>query len=379
MAVAISAIKSFFVTCVTCLLSLTQIFSPYFAYLTGTKEEDYFEKWSVEQEFTKDYCIEIEKKADKDFKILNLTDIQLSAFEPDMIDGQIAYDTIDKLVKDEQPDLITVTGDNAWSTMSYLSMIKKLDSYGIPWAPVMGNHDGQGCLSEFWCAYQFTKAENCLFKFGPEGMGYGNYIINITENGKIIHSLFMMDTHSGAGDTEEGKINIGKKDDGSDNVGYDHFWKDQLTWYEWAVKGISEIAGKTVQSSVYMHIPVYEYRIARDLFCDEVKVGDSVKYVVKEEYKDTCFGEINEGICSAEGNNGFFALAKELGSTKDMIVGHDHVNNLSVVYEGIRLSYGEKCGPGCYWTEEDNGGSVLTVVSDGTTSFRHVYVDPAAL
>ncbi len=365
MAVALSAVKSFFITCITCLLSLIQIFSPYFASLKGVKEEDYFEKWSVEQEFTKDYCTEIEKKAGKDFKVLNLTDIQLNAFEPDMIDGQIAYNTIDKVIKAEQPDLITVTGDNAWSTMSYLSMIRKIDSYGIPWAPVMGNHDGQGCLSEFWCAYQFTQAKNCLFKFGPADMGYGNYIINITENGKIIHSLFMMDTHSGIED--DNNIN------GAKDSGYDNLWPNQIEWYKWAVNGIKAVAGETVQSSAFFHIPLVEYKDAWEAAYDEEK-GE-----FRPEYADTSFGVKGENICCAPQNNGFFTVCKEMGSTKDIICGHDHVNDFSILYDGIRLSYGEKCGPGCYWTESDNGGSILTVVSDGTTSFRHVYVDPNTL
>ena len=117
----------------------------------------------------------------------------------------------------------------------------------------MGNHDGQGCPSEFWCAYNFAQAKNCLFKFGPRGMGYGNYIVNITENGEIIHSLFLMDTHS---DVEEDNIN------GAAGSGYDHLWKDQFDWYSWAVDGIEAAAGKQVESTVIFHIPLYEYKLA---------------------------------------------------------------------------------------------------------------------
>ena len=66
-----------------------------------------------------------------------------------------------------------------------------------------------------------------------------------------------------------------------------------------------------------------------------------------------------------------------LGSTKNMIVGHDHVNSSSMVVDGIRLSYGLKCGSGCYWEPEMSGGSTLTISSDGTGTFAHVYIAPA--
>ena len=222
-------------------------------------------------------------------------------------------------------------------------------------------------------------ADNCVFKFGPKGMGYGNYVINITENGKIIHSLFMLDSHTDADDTEEGKINYGKNGDGTDKIGYDHFWANQIEWYKWAVKGIAKQAGHTVESSAIMHIPVYEYRDAAEIYCDiSGREGDGVpnRAVIKEEYRDTCFGSINERICSAEGTNGFFKACVDLGSTKNLIAGHDHVNDISMVYEGIRLSYSLKCGPGAYWTPEKNGGSTLTIDSDGHATFAHHYVEP---
>jgi hypothetical protein len=225
----------------------------------------------------------------------------------------------------------------------------------------MGNHDGQCLISEFWAAHLLYKAQNCLFEFGPENMGYGNYIINITENGKIIHTLFMVDTHNSAEYTLE---------DGSKVSGYDHLHDNQIEWYKWAVNGIKEIAGKTVESTVFMHIPVYEYRNAW-----EDNFGSSELGTLAPELAPDAQGINGEGIYSAPVNNGFFAVCKELGSTKNMIVGHDHANNFQIYYDGIRLSYALKTGYGSYYTDDLLGATTVTIGSDGSAYAEHSYVE----
>ena len=343
------------------ILALAQILSPMLAYVTNFGESGFFTEWSANDEFTADCYAVVEKDPDKEFVILNLADVQM--------EDEILYDDrgvetaklIDELVNDTDPDLITLTGDNAWGTMSYIELIKQVDSYGIPWAPVMGNHDGQGCVSEFWAAYLLSEAENCLFEFGPKDMGYGNYIINITENGKIIHTLFMMDTHNNNDFTLE---------DGSTVSGYDHLWDNQIEWYKWAVNGIADIAGETVESTVIMHIPVYEYRDAWEKFYGSSELG-----TLAPELAPDAQGVNGEGIYSAPVNNGFFTVCKELGSTKNMLVGHDHANDFRIVYEGIGLNYALKTGYGSYFTSELMGATTITIGSDGVATVEHNYVD----
>lgn len=350
----------YIMTIISMLLSVCQILNPYWA-SAFHGEDSYFEDWSASQAFTEDYAETIEKDPDKDFVILSLTDIQLDKWETYDKEGRIAHKTIDELIEKTDPDLIVLPGDNAWSTDTYIDLVNFIDSYSIPWAPVMGNHDGQGCISEFWCAYEFADAEHCLFKFGPKDMGYGNYIVNITENGQIIHSIFLMDTHSDLRDG--GNIN-GEKDSG-----YDHLWENQLEWYKWAVNGISALAGKTVESTVVFHIPVVEYRYAWE------EAYDTDNNCFKPEYADTSFGVNHENVCCAPQNNGFFALCKELGSTKNMICGHDHVNCTSILYDGIRLTYSLKCGIGCYYEEGMSGGTTETISSDGSAEINHIFID----
>jgi beta-galactosidase GanA len=63
------------------------------------------------------------------------------------------------------------------------------------------------------------------------------------------------------------------------------------------------------------------------------------------------------------------------GSTKNIICGHNHVNNWVVKYDGVRFIFGTKTGSGSYWEPEINGGTVFTIDENGVESVRHEYVD----
>lgn len=346
------------------IMCLTQILAPVEIMLQPGGMDSYFTQWSVSDTFDSEDYIELEKQPGEDFKILNLADIQLSDTKAYDDYGTYTWELITKLVEDHQPDLITLSGDNAWDTMAYLETIEFIDSFDIPWAPVMGNHDGEGCISEAWAAYNLVQAENCLFQFGPEDMGYGNYIINITENGEIVHTLFMMDTH----DSDEFVL-----EDGTVVEGYDHLWSNQQKWYEWAVKGIENLAGKTVESTVIMHIPAYEYIEAWEMV--SIESDESEMGVLNPEYADIAGGRCYELSCPSPVNNGFFDLCKELGSTKTMLVGHDHVNDYYVIYEGIKLAYAVKSGFGSYWRDDMIGGTTITINEAGNAILENHYYD----
>lgn len=347
---------------VATLLTLYMTVAPFIGLALRGGEAAFFEDWSADQTFSSDCTVNLQKDPNRDFVILNLTDVQMTVGEryADMGDGVMAM--IDKLIRDVQPDLITLTGDNAWSYLTYNDLIRRIDAYGIPWAPVMGNHDGGGCPSEFWCAYNLANAKHSLFRFGPADMGYGNYIIQICEGDKIVHTLFMMDTHDSIG--EDG-IN------GKAGGGYDHLWPNQLNWYRWAVNGTAALAGHTVESTVFFHIPVCEYNDAWNAATRDGKFTD--------EYASSSFGTKRESVCCPPENNGFFTLMQQLGSTKNVLCGHDHVNDYSIVYEGIRLTYSLKTGTACYADADMTGGTTVTVGADGTAAVQHIYIDQSTL
>ncbi len=349
-------------------LAFFQVLAPIAGYVANGGEDRFFTEWSVSDTFDKDDYIELKKTPGEDFKILNLADVQLKDDLMYTVTGDCSMKLIDELVTDHDPDLITLSGDNAWGTMAYIELFRQLDSYAIPWAPVMGNHDGQATIGEFWAAYLMYKSEYSLFRFGPKDMGYGNYIINITENGRIIHTLFMMDTHDSATYTLE---------DGSTVSGYDHLWKNQMDWYKWAVEGIAEIEGHTVESTVIMHIPVVEYADAWNEVKIESDNAEEIHGKINPDFSAFASGRRFEDVCSAPVNNGFFELCREVGSTKNILVGHDHVNDFSILYKGITLSYAVKTGLGAYYRNDMIGGTTVTVNSQGNAKIQQHYYDPA--
>ena len=358
------AIEAIIKLIISMILSMSTILAPIEGLITSGGEVAYFTLWSEDDKFDIDDYAVIEKAEGEDFVVLNITDVQLNDDEVYGAGGEYSNALITKMVEEYQPDLITVSGDNSWCTMGYLELINLMESFNIPWAPIMGNHDGQGCISEFWVAQKLAEAENCLFEFGPEGMGYGNYIVNVKEGDEYVYSFFMMDTHSDA----EFEL-----EDGTTVEGYDHLWYNQQVWYEWAVKGIAKEAGRVVPSTVVFHIPVYEIHEAWEMV--SIPSDDNEFGVVAPEYADTVQGGIGELPCPAPVNNGFFSLCKELGSTNAIVFGHDHYNDAVIPYQGINLVYGVKSGFGSYWSHKLIGGTTLTINSAGEVDVQQHYYD----
>ncbi len=73
-------------------------------------------------------------------------------------------------------------------------------------------------------------------------------------------------------------------------------------------------------------------------------------------------------VCCSKYPSKLFDTAKELGSTKAMFCGHDHYNNMSLEYEGIRLTYGMSIDylamPGIDKDTDQRGGTLITCHKD---------------
>lgn len=324
-----------------------------------------YEMWSPEDTYTtENAAATLTKQPGQDFKILQFSDTQLFTSTSE---NNAALDLVKKLAEEQKPDLMVFVGDNvsgAFTKFSIKTFIEAVDSLGIPWAPVFGNHDGEGVVDLAWQGEQFQKAKNCVYKPGPSNVsGEGNYIIHIEESGKIIESLYLLDSHN------RYEYEDGKKD-------YAFINQDQINWYSWAVKGVSELAygnyapadGKVVPSMAFFHIALPEFQTAMDPYLDENGVGKVPASLGT--------GEIRERICCPPYNSGFFSVIKELGSTKDIFVGHDHANDAIVTYEGIRMAYGIKTGPSPHqWNGAVAYGGTVIRITDQTerVTIEHLY------
>lgn len=303
----------------------------------------------------------------RDFTVLNMTDIQFNDIFDLFGRRNLTVRTIEKLVEQVRPDLITLTGDQVWAMRvrgSVRYLCHMLEAFNIPWAPVFGNHDAEGNASKQYFEARFRRCKNCLYERGPaELFGRGNYSLDIVKDDqdkkKIVHTLFFFD--SGA----RNEYVIRNEEGVRESVTrYDMIKYNQIKWYKDTLKGIKEREGYMPTSSVFLHIPLLQYRFAYDLW-RQGGFNPSVG-----------FGENNEQVSCPPVDNGFFTMIKALGSTKNVFAGHDHTNCASILYEGVRLTYALKTGDRCYWKEGLSGGTKMTVSSDGNTQVEHVYIRP---
>ena len=140
----------------------------------------------------------LQKQKEKKFTVLHLTDTHLYHDEWIGEKGTHLKNTIDYLVEQAKPDLITIGGDLAWTGQydSYEDFAGLMDGYGIPWAPVFGNHDDQGGYEAVCKAAEILNArKTCLLEAGDPALGYGNYVVGIEEEGRLIHGIILMDSH----------------------------------------------------------------------------------------------------------------------------------------------------------------------------------------
>lgn len=318
--------------------------------------------------------VTLQKPADRDFVILNLTDPQLSSteWETDTMQRILLKNTLRELVNRTKPDLITVCGDIAWAgeTYSYECFTSYVDSFGIPWAPIFGNHDVQaGYEKTCEAADILIRGKNCLFEKGPRELGCGNYVIRIMEGECPVTALILMDSHDSRPPLPH-EMDV-------DTV-WDEISPRQIDWYRNETELLKSQGYR--DSALLLHIPIYAYRDAFHAasikgFSYNHYEPQSCSYSAfwNEGYGDT-FGVNYEKICSHPYDNGFFKVIGELDHTRHVLCGHDHVNNASINYRGVRLTYVTKLGAGCYYDKRMNGGTVLTVGSHGIKDIRHEYV-----
>ncbi len=277
---------------------------------------------------------------DDDFRIMQLTDIHIGAGFNTIKKDRSALNAIAAMVAEEKPDLVVLTGDMIFS-MPYRSftfnnmhpsqlVADLMEHLGVYWCVTFGNHDSEGynlySRESIAALYSDEKYAHSLFDAGPEDIdGEGNYVINVKNSeGEITQSLFMLDS----GDyTDDDFWGFSSK--------YGTVRESQVNWYADTLQALKEENdGIMPKSLVFLHIPMQEYEDAWDEY-------------MENDYQDTAdvqyyygkAGELGRLICCSEENYGLFDTALELGSTQGFFCGHDHVNNFSVDYKGIRLSY----------------------------------------
>lgn len=318
---------------------------------------------------------------DGQLRVMQLTDVHIGGGFLSSKTDSLAMNAVATMIAAEKPDLVIVTGDVSYpvpfqaGTCNNLSSARifaaLMESLGVYWTLGYGNHDtesysyyGREELSELYGDEAYTY---CIFERGPENVdGYGNQIINVKNSRDIItQSLYIFDSHSYVDGDVLGLM-----------WKYDNIHENQVQWYKDTVKALNdrnngifrklgEEENSDIKSAAFFHIPLTEQK---DAWYEYAENGFKDTENVKLHYGTA--GEGGKVVYSGIGEDGLFEAMLETGSTKAVFCGHDHYNNFSVDYKGIRLTYGMSVDylayPGIYRKGSQRGCTMIEFNPDGS-------------
>ena len=327
-----------------------------------------------------------EMPADRPMRVLQLTDMQtvdLTHIRNATRDRQIkgayfkhgvygmeerTYAHVRTLVRETQPDLILLTGDNVYGEfddagLMLRELIELMESFGIPWAPVFGNHDNESRMGVNWQCEQLKNAPHCLFDRGAV-TGNSNYAVYLTKNDVPAFALAMLDSN--------GCHNVGNPaapEEGvqPDNIDYDllthenGIYPDQVDFYRNAVRGLP--------NAVFLHIQIHAYYEALQRKYGYTHGTD----VTTDREGDVGFypEHMGEGGFT-DPDHVLFEAAKAAGC-RAVFAGHQHKVDSIVQWQGMTLGYGLKTGYCTYWRGGATGGTLHEISADGSMKSTHVY------
>ena len=318
------------------------------------------------------------------FRILQLTDMQIidatqqrfpgrlkpeecEWWQPENMD-KLYYSFVDELLLRTKPDLIVITGDIVYGQFDdtgrvFSGFVKRTDSYGIPWAPVWGNHDNESTAGVASQIEKFKSASNCLFEKGDTD-GTSNYTIGIMKDGSLLRTLYMLDSN-GCNGASESSLKDGV-------IPEKGITENQKSWLLSRGEKIASAYGKAPAFSLF-HIntlDVYDALLARGLINDDTyRVRGALKADLGFGTEE--FGKMYEPCETSKVQ--IRDVMKKVG-IDGVFLGHQHKNNLSFTHDGIRYTWGTKTGYYDYHAKDMHGGTVIDVLPDGRFSVKHEFI-----
>jgi hypothetical protein len=249
-------------------------------------------------------------------KILQLTDLHYGEGETqDLQNNLLVADLLDW----EKPDLAVITGDlvsgymwkgqHAWFQSFHSQFVLPLEARNIPWAFVLGNHDGEGDLTgDQIVELDRTRPLSLIGEVKQSLPHSSNYYVVVQPLSGTPLVLWLLDT----GNRNHCEIN-----------GYDCLHQAQLDWQRDTYQAMVDVHGGPLPGLAFMHIPPPEYI---DLWNSGGAKG--------HRYEDVaCWASRNDTMRTMSGLIGVGA-------------GHDHFNDYEGTWQGTRLYYGRKTGSG---------------------------------
>ena len=332
---------------------------------------------------------------DGDFRIVQITDVHLGAGILSAKNDRWAMNAVASMVAAEKPHLVIVTGDvdfpvpyssgtfnNRHGAEVFCTMMEKL---GVYWTFGFGNHDTEVYsyfsreeIDKLYAEYASKEGSHCLYQSAENIDGKGNQVIKVKNTqGIVTQAITVFDSHSY---TDGDAMGILWK--------YDNIHQNQVDWYAGKIQKINadnaaiDSSATPVKNLMFFHIALPEYRAAwKELIEANPNVQD-LNYQNTENvtYKYGVMGESSGmnplanngetyGIFCGIGDDNVFEVGQENG-LQGVFCGHDHLNNFSVEYKGVRLTYGMSIDYLAYsgiWKQRaQRGCTLITVHTDGS-------------
>lgn len=316
----------------------------------------------------------------------SLADWQKEKYQTDRAE-QLCYQYIRETVEETHPDLILLTGDLIFGQFDdngtvWTDMVAFMDSLKVPWAPIFGNHEIESKKGVNWQCQQLKNAKYCLFK-QRNLTGNGNYTVGIEQGGKLTRVFFMLDSN-GTGNASLTSLMNGH------TVKSQGFGEDQIRWYTDLIEQIKAFAPQAKLSFCF-HIQLKAFLDAFAQYGFDSSTGRETDIYIDRlaNRAEGDFGHIGWTRGQPWDND-----YKVWNSLKDfgvdsVFVGHEHCNSASIVYEGIRLQFGQKSSEydtynyllpdGRIYSKTATGavpligGTVIPLSTDGSITTPYIY------
>ena len=278
---------------------------------------------------------------DGKFKIVQFTDTHVIYGDSR---ADVALERMNEVLDAEKPDFVIYTGDLIFGRPGKESLIKAIEpvvSRGIPFGVTWGNHDDEQGLSRKELYDLIKDIPNNLTSTVEGITGVTNYVLTLKDRaGKDACALYMFD--SNAYSTLEGI------------KGYGWIAHDQIGWYKEQSKKLTEANGGTPLPALsFFHIPFPEF--------SEAVSADGVFMI----------GSRKEKVASAKINSGLAVAMLEAKDVMAVSVGHDHVNDYMVEWNGLMLCYGRYTGGSTVYHDIHGGnGARVFELTEGERAFK---------
>lgn len=308
--------------------------------LVGCSDKDYTPKNSYDEVYNTP-SVSIDVTGDT-FKILKINDTHFinGTCDDDVKTLEVLKSALDKI----PCDLIVMDGDlvegynrkityNKYQAVSVFAEL--VEQYNTPWTLAPGNNDGQkGGSNEDLIAF-LLQYDHFLAGNERDIDGSMQFFIDLKQDGKLVHSVAVLDSHSR---------------DRSGN--YDYIKESQI---DWLLKRTDE---RKVPTSVFFHMPTPAFEKA---------------YKEGEAYSDFPFCD-EYSVSNIEKNAEFDEKTADNKYITLLSTGHVHSDNIAYFYNNRYYQLSSLGGFGAIGSDKTAPSYTLTTIDLNQTQTENMYM-----